>query len=112
MRDAVYALSALTGVAGTGFHAYNVLKRPGGMAWQNLFYGAPLGAPFAILLSGLLGVYSERLREHRGATPRVLGLPAGRALAALTARGCSAPPARPGCCISEAPTTDPFMFRR
>jgi hypothetical protein len=87
LRDAVYAGAALTGMLGTGFHAYNVLKRPGRLTWQNLFYGAPLGAPMAILLSGLLGVYSERLREHRGATPRVFGLPAGRALSALTGAG-------------------------
>ncbi len=86
-RDAVYALAAATGVAGTAFHAYNVGKRPAGFVWQNLFYGAPLGAPAAILLSGLLGVYSERLREHHGPRPRVFGLPAGRALAGLVGVG-------------------------
>jgi hypothetical protein len=110
VRDAVYALGALTGVVGTGFHAYNVLKRPGGMAWQNLFYGAPLGAPFAILLSGLLGVYSERLREHRGATPRVLGLPAGRALAALTGAGLLGTAGEAGLLHFRCAYHDPFMF--
>ena len=54
-RDATYVLAAVTGLVGTGFHIYNVGKRTGGFAWQNLFYGAPLGAPFAILLSGLIG---------------------------------------------------------
>ena len=86
-RDGVYALTALTGIVGTGFHVYNVGKRPGRFAWQNLFYGAPLGAPAAIMLSGAFGVCSERLRAQRGAAPRVFGLPAGRALAALSALG-------------------------
>ena len=66
IRDLTYLAAALTGLAGTGFHIYNVTKRPGGMSWQNLFYGAPLGAPMAILLSGLLGLYSERVRDTSG----------------------------------------------
>lgn len=87
-RDTTYALAALTGLVGTGFHFYNVSKRPGGMAWQNVFYGAPLGAPAAMLLSGLLGFYSERVRDaDPRRSPTVLGLPAGRTLAALTAVG-------------------------
>jgi hypothetical protein len=32
----------------TPFHVYNVCKKVGGFSWQNLFYGAPLGAPMAI----------------------------------------------------------------
>ena len=48
----VYALAALTGLVGTGFHIYNVGKAPGGVCWQNLFYGAPLGAPVAMVLVG------------------------------------------------------------
>ena len=80
--------AALTGVVGTGFHVYNVSKRPGGFAWQNLFYGAPLGAPMAILLAGLLGFARRaRARQPRPARRRrIFGLPAGRALAALDRR--------------------------
>ena len=37
-----------TGLIGTGFHLYNICKEPGGFCWQNLFYGAPLGAPMAL----------------------------------------------------------------
>ena len=70
-------LAALTGVAGTGFHVYNIAKRPGGFAWQNLFYGAPLGAPMAMLLSGLLGYYSERVRENPAGTNAARVRPAG-----------------------------------
>lgn len=54
-----HAVSAVVGVAGLGFHLYNVTKRPGGWSWNNLFYAAPLGAPGALALSGLLGLVSE-----------------------------------------------------
>jgi len=88
IRDTVYALAGLTGTVGTGFHVYNIGKRPGGFSWLNLFYGAPLGAPFALVLSGLLGFTAERVRENRpGRTPRIFGLPAGRAMAALSSFG-------------------------
>ena len=111
MRDVTYAMAALTGLAGTGFHIYNVTKRPGGLVWQNLFYGAPLGAPAAILLSGLLGVYSERVRESEaGTTPSVFGLPAGRALAALTGVGLLGTSGEAGLLHFRGAYHDPFMF--
>ncbi|HEX7130423.1 MAG TPA: hypothetical protein VF217_10200, partial [Rhodanobacteraceae bacterium] len=43
VRDPVYLACAATGLVGTGFHLYNISKRPGRFSWQNLFYGAPLG---------------------------------------------------------------------
>ena len=88
MRDGCYALAAVTALIGGGFHVYNVTKRPGGLCWQNLFYGAPIGAPWALLLAGVLGLYSERVREAaQGEAPQVLSLPAGRTLAAIVAGG-------------------------
>ena len=88
VRDTVYALAGLTGLIGTGFHLYNVAKRPGRFSWHNLFYGAPMGAPFALLLSGILGVTAERVRaDASGNTPSVFGLPAGRTMAALSGLG-------------------------
>ena len=111
IRDATYLLAALTGLAGTGFHVYNVTKRPGGMSWQNLFYGAPLGAPMAILLSGLLGFYSERVRDTSGArSARVFGWPAGRALAALAGAGLLGTTAEAGLLHFRGAYHDPFMF--
>ena len=87
-RDTTYLIAGLTGLAGTGFHLYNVTKRPGGLGWSNLFYAAPLGAPSALVLSGLLGYYAERLRNASGdAVPRVLGLPAGKSVALMAAGG-------------------------
>ena len=88
VRDGVYALAGLTGIAGTGFHIYNVGKRVGGFSWQNLFYAAPLGAPAAISLSGMIGFLAERVRGNRpGTLPVVAGLPAGRVVGLLTSLG-------------------------
>jgi hypothetical protein len=63
VRHGIAVSAAATGLAGTGFHIWNVLKRPGRLDWQNLFYGAPVGAPMAILLAGLLGTAAERVRN-------------------------------------------------
>ncbi|MDJ0386929.1 hypothetical protein QMO56_02285 [Roseomonas sp. E05] len=87
-RSAIYAAAAVTGILGTGFHLYNIMRRPGGFAWQNLFYGAPLGAPMAISLAGLMGSAAEHVRDDRpGMAPRIFGLPAGRMLAAMSGAG-------------------------
>ncbi len=87
IRHAIYLAAAGVGITGTGFHLYNVTKRPGRFSWHNLFYGAPLGAPAALLLSGALGAVAERLRDEPGHAPRLLGMPAGKALALLAAIG-------------------------
>ncbi|GLU32067.1 hypothetical protein WKR88_08915 [Trinickia caryophylli] len=87
LRHAIYLAAAGIGIAGTGFHLYNVTKRPGRMSWHNLFYGAPLGAPMALFLAGALGTVGERLRDEPAHDPNLFGLPAGKALALLTAAG-------------------------
>ncbi|WP_233849599.1 hypothetical protein [Paraburkholderia sp. HD33-4] len=87
VRHAVYLAAVTTGVAGTAFHLYNVTKRPGGWSWHNLFYGAPLGAPLTLLLSGALGAVGERLRNEPAEDPQLFGMPAGRALALATSIG-------------------------
>jgi hypothetical protein len=88
VRHGIAVAAAATGLAGTGFHIWNVLKRPGRLDWQNLFYGAPVGAPMAILLAGLLGTAAEWVRDTPGhAPPSLFGIPAGRALAALSGLG-------------------------
>jgi len=85
VRDAVYAAAGIVGLIGTGFHIFNVTKKVGSFSWQNLFYSAPLGAPAAMSLSGLMGFLAERVRDNRPeAEPRVFGLPAARVVAAAT----------------------------
>ncbi|XVN16081.1 hypothetical protein QZH46_09775 [Pseudomonas corrugata] len=88
MRDSIYGAVVLTGLAGTAFHVYNVTRKTGGLSLDNLFYAAPLGAPAALILSGLLGSYGERVRDAASdRLPTVFGLPAGEAVALLTVAG-------------------------
>jgi hypothetical protein len=111
VRHIVYAAAALTGIVGTGFHLYNLTVRRGGVDWENLFYGAPLGAPFAILLSGLLGAAAEQVRDAPGgAAPRVFGLPAGRATAAVASLGLLGTMAEAGLLHFRGAYHNPFMF--
>ncbi len=81
---APYATACAVGTAGLGFHAYNVLRRPGGLSWANLFYAAPLGAPAALALAGVIGLAARPVAA--GATT-LAGLPSGRALCGLAAFG-------------------------
>jgi hypothetical protein len=52
-----------TGLIGLGFHAYNILKRPGELDALNLFYGAPFGAPAALTLAGIYGVIAGEMQS-------------------------------------------------
>lgn len=110
-RDTVYALAAAAGLAGTGFHLYNIGKRPGGYTWVNFFYAAPVGAPAALALSGLLGFAAERVRDNPpGVRPAIFGLPAGRALAALTSAGIMATVSEVGLLHFRGAFQNPAMF--
>jgi hypothetical protein len=108
-RDTIYLLAAATGLVGTGFHFYNVGKKVGGFCWQNLFYGAPLGAPMAILLSGLLGFCSERVRESDRRGPEIFGFPAGRAIAAVAGAGLLGTSGEAGLLHFRGAYHNPFM---
>jgi hypothetical protein len=110
LRDITYVLAAATGLIGTGFHIYNVGKKVGGFSWQNLFYAAPLGAPMAILLSGLLGFCSERVRESEpGVRPEIFDLPAGRAIAAVAGAGLLGTTGEAGLLHFRGAFHNPFM---
>ena len=106
-----YRLAALTGLVGTGFHVYNVLKRPGGMSWQNLFYGAPVGAPMAILLSGAARRCAEQVRDsRRRRAADMFGLPAGRVLAARRGAGLLGTAGEAGLLHFRGAYHNPAMF--
>ncbi|HWJ38723.1 MAG TPA: hypothetical protein VNR86_08200 [Sphingomicrobium sp.] len=64
-RIALVAVGA-TGLAGLGFHAYNILKRPGELDALNLFYAAPAGAPAALTLAGLYGLIAGEMLKRNG----------------------------------------------
>jgi len=111
LRDAVYASAALAGLAGLGFHIFNVGKKPGGFAWQNLFYSAPIGAPLALVLSGGLGFLSERVRDTTpGDAPTIAGLSAGRVVGAATSVGLLGTTAEAGLLHFRGAFHDPFMY--
>ena len=109
-RDAVYAAAGGTGLVGTSFHIYNIGKRPGGFCFQNLFYAAPIGAPAALILSGMLGFLAERVRDNRpGTLPTVLGVSAGRAVAAATGVGLVGTVGEAGLLHFRGAYHNPFM---
>jgi hypothetical protein len=107
-RDGLYGLAALTGAAGLGFHAYNIMKRPHGLSWINLFYAAPVGAPVALLLAGLLGRGAERVRDDEAST--ILGRPAGKVLRTVVATGLAGTAAEAGLLHFRGAFQNPGMF--
>ena len=111
VRDGIYAAAALTGLAGTGFHLFNISQKPGGFSWQNLFYSAPLGAPAALILSGLMGFLAERVRDTvPGQAPTIGGLSAGRVVAAATSLGLLGTVGEAGLLHFRGAYHDPFMY--
>lgn len=111
VRDGVYAIAALTGLIGTCFHIFNISKKPGGFSWQNLFYSAPIGAPAALTLSGMMGFLAERVRDTTpGLAPTIGGISAGRAVAAATSVGLIGTVAEAGLLHFRGAYHDPFMY--
>jgi hypothetical protein len=111
VRDGIYAAAATTGFIGLAFHVYNIRKRPGGFSWLNLFYAAPIGAPFALVLSGLLGRAAEKVRDQpRTKVAKVLGLPAGRMLASVAALGLGGTVGEAGLLHFRGAYHDPAML--
>lgn len=77
LRTAVLAGSVLTGLVGFGFHLVNTSRRVGGFSSStNILYGAPIAAPLAATLAGVLGIAASN--------PRLVD---GRSVAALAAVG-------------------------
>ncbi len=109
-RHAAQVSAGLTGIVGLGFHTYNVAKRPGGFSWQNLFYGAPVGAPFALALAGAVGAAAEHLRAADPGRAEILGQPAGPALALGTAVGLAGTVAEAGLMHFRGAFHNPLMW--
>jgi hypothetical protein len=111
-RTMLAGIALATGIGGFGFHTYNVAKREGGINLLNLFYGAPLGAPWAITLSGLAGLAASRLvlEGERKEPGRLLGLPAGPLLAWATVAGLIGTVAEASLLHFRGAFHDPFMF--
>jgi len=103
-RGLSHGASIAIGMLGFGFHAYNVLKQPGGLTAQNMFYKAPLGAPGALVLAGALGGASDRL----AADAEAFG--SGRVLAALAAFGIMGSVGEAGLLHLKGSYQNPAMF--
>ncbi len=111
LRDGVYATAIVIGLVGTGFHVFNIRKRPGQFCWQNLFYGAPLGAPAALILSGAAGFMAERVRDTRpGVAPTIGGISAGRVAAGATMVGLFGTVGEVGLLHFRGAYQNPFMY--
>jgi hypothetical protein len=110
VRTGIFAMAGTVGVAGLAFHAYNIMKRPGGLSWNNLFYAAPAVAPGALVLSGFLGYaasHVESAMERTGSerTRREIG----PVLALLMAGGIIGTVAEAALLHFRGEFHDPFM---
>ena len=108
--EAAHGLAAATGLAGFCFHLYNIFKRPSGFSWLNLFYAAPIGAPFALSLAGLFGQWGMRLSDPADQPARLLGQPASRAIAGAAAGGLLGTVAEAGLLHFRGAYHNPAMF--
>ncbi len=104
------AFAFAIGTAGFGFHVYNLTKREGGIDWLNLFYGAPVGAPFALALAGMSGLAASRLLAQTDRTPALLGGPAGPVIAAASAVALVGTVAEAALMHFRGAYQDPFMY--
>ena len=110
------ATAAVTGGVGSGFHLYNLCKRPGGLNWTNVFYGAPLGAPGAIAVAGLLGIAARRVgRSASGNGAQARGqvwrrLDSGRGLGLFTSVGLFSDAAEVWLLHFRGAFQNPFMY--
>lgn len=111
-RAGVFAAAVAAGFVGTGFHAYNILRREGGLSWQNLFYAAPLAAPFGITAAGLFGLAGGRLadQDSSGRLPRFGGMAAGPLLAGGAAVGLVGTAAEAALLHFRGAFHNPYMY--
>ena len=99
------------GSAGSAFHLYNVARRPGGFNWLNLFYAAPIGAPAALSLAGLIGLAARRVADTPAdKAPVLCRMPAGRVLSALVSIGLAGSSSEAGLLHFRGSFQNPFMW--
>jgi MYXO-CTERM domain-containing protein len=104
-----HGVAAAVGLGGLGFHAYNIGKRVGGVSFTNLFYAAPVGAPAALVLAGVLGKAADALaagEERIG--PVSLG--SGRAIGLVASIGILGTVGEAALLHFRGAFHDPFMW--
>jgi hypothetical protein len=102
LRHVVFAGSVATGLVGLAFHLTNVSQRPGGWNTSNVFHGAPLAAPLAVTMAGLLGLAASRLGNGRA--------PAAGGIGILSAAGLIGTSAEAAALHFRGAFQNPFMY--
>jgi hypothetical protein len=113
LARAVFAAAVATGLLGFGFHVTNVSRRIGGWNMANVFHGAPIAAPVAITMAGVLGFAASRI--VRSASSHENRLPGDRsrsatALGTLCAAGLVATSLEAGALHFRGAFQNPFMY--
>ncbi len=111
----VFAASVVTGLAGFGFHMVNVSRRVGGWNSANVFHGAPIAAPLAITMAGLLGIAASRVASSDPSNDARLPLPScarspAAALGSLSALGLAGTTMEAGTLHFRGAFQNPFMY--
>jgi hypothetical protein len=106
-RHAVFATSVTAGLVGLSFHVRNVSRRVGGWNSTNVLHGAPMAAPLAVTMAGLLGLAASRVNGRRDASD---ASPTGSALAALIAAGLIGTSAEAAALHFRGAFQNPFMY--
>jgi hypothetical protein len=114
-RRAVFAMSVLTGLVGFGFHLANVSRRVGGWRPENAFHGAPVAAPLAITMAGLLGIAADRVARSHQSDPSaesesLANCRASVALGRLAALGLVGTSMEAGALHFRGAFQNPFMY--
>ncbi len=104
-----HAAAVATGLIGLGFHVYNITKQPGGVRMSNVFYAAPVGAPAALTLAGVLGRAADTLARGEE-LPGPVRLGSGRAVGAIAGVGILGTVGEAALLHFRGAFHDPFMW--
>lgn len=104
-----HATAAAVGLGGLGFHVFNITKRVGGLSFTNLFYAAPVGAPAALVLAGVLGKAADALAAGRDKIGPV-SLTSGRAIGLVAGVGILGTVGEAALLHFRGAFHDPFMW--
>jgi hypothetical protein len=111
---AVFGAAVVSGLVGFGFHLTNVSRRVGGWNSANVFHGAPIAAPLAITMAGLLGIAASRLarsdQSNDGRLPPRTRQRASVALGSLSALGLAGTSMEAAALHFRGAFQNPFMY--
>ena len=110
LSRAVFAASVATGLLGFGFHVTNVSRRIGGWNSANVFHGAPIAAPLAITMAGLLGLAASRIARPAASRNERLPRRTAVALGSFSALGLAGTSLEAGALHFRGAFQNPFMY--